>query len=378
MKAWLFQDARQKAKLGADKCPWSVGWLDPEGHRKSKKIGPKSRAEKYARKIEGELAAGVYHNDSRKKWDDFVTEHEARILNSLRPASKESARIALKHFQEIVNPVYVRTITTAKVDQFTAERLKQEGMRKGDTVSPATVNRELRHIKAALRIAAEWGYLPVMPKVRMVKEQKKLARYVTAEHFAAIYKACDVAIRPQSEAYSAADWWRALLTFCYMTGWRISEPTALRWDDVSLDEGWAITRAADNKGGRDERAPLHPVVVDHLRKIVDPFCRMVFYWPHNPRSLWVDFGAIQDAAGIHLPCPGRHVHKPTCHRYGFHDLRRSFATVNAPKLTADALQALMRHKSYQTTQRYINMTRQLDEAVAGLTVPEVLRERDGN
>ena len=27
MKAWLFQDNRQKAKLG-DKCPWSVGWFD--------------------------------------------------------------------------------------------------------------------------------------------------------------------------------------------------------------------------------------------------------------------------------------------------------------------------------------------------------------
>ena len=33
----------------------------------------------------------------------------------------------------------------------------------------------------------------------------------------------------------------------------------------------------------------------------------------------------------------------------------------------------MRHKSYQTTQRYINVARQLDEAVASLHVPEVLK-----
>jgi len=42
-------------------------------------------------------------------------------------------------------------------------------------------------------------------------------------------------------------------------------------------------------------------------------------------------------------------------------------------MTGDALQALMRHKSYLTTQRYINMARQLDGAVEGLHVPDVLR-----
>ena len=59
--------------------------------------------------------------------------------------------------------------------------------------------------------------------------------------------------------------------------------------------------------------------------------------------------------------------------YGFHDLRRAFAPQNAPRLTADALQKLMRHKSYLTTQRYINMASQLDEAVEALHVPDVLK-----
>jgi integrase len=59
-------------------------------------------------------------------------------------------------------------------------------------------------------------------------------------------------------------------------------------------------------------------------------------------------------------------------------MRRAFATINAPKLTADALQALMRHKSYQTTQRYINMARQLDEAIKVLDVPKVLQPQAGS
>ncbi len=49
--------------------------------------------------------------------------------------------------------------------------------------------------------------------------------------------------------------------------------------------------------------------------------------------------------------------------------------MNADKLTPDALQALMRHKSYSTTQKYINMARQMDQAVAALHVPDVLKSK---
>jgi len=55
-------------------------------------------------------------------------------------------------------------------------------------------------------------------------------------------------------------------------------------------------------------------------------------------------------------------------------IERAFATRNADRLTADALQKLMRHKSYLTTQRYINMARQIDEAVEVLHVPDVLKK----
>lgn len=62
--------------------------------------------------------------------------------------------------------------------------------------------------------------------------------------------------------------------------------------------------------------------------------------------------------------------KPTAKTaYGFHDLRRAFATMNADRLSPDALQALMQHKDYQTTQRYISIARQLKPDVAGVFVP---------
>ena len=144
----------------------------------------------------------------------------------------------------------------------------------------------------------------------------------------------------------------------------------MKREDLDLDGKGAILQARDTKGRRGEHVPLHGLVVEHLRRIVslDPF---VFPWPHVETTLYDQFGMIQQAAKIHLPCRGEHDHTPACHVYGFHDLRRAFATMNADKLTVDALQALMRQKSYQTTQKYISIARQLNRSVDSLYVPQL-------
>jgi integrase len=89
------------------------------------------------------------------------------------------------------------------------------------------------------------------------------------------------------------------------------------------------------------------------------------------------FAVIQEAAGIHLDCADEHKHTRFCHVYGFHDLRRAFATMNAANMTGDALQKLMRHQSYETTKRYINLARQMAPAVANLYVPPIPAKKAG-
>src|SRR5438045_282633 len=83
----------------------------------------------------------------------------------------------------------------------------------GSRGAPATINKDLRHIKAALRLAREWNYLPEVPKIRMVKEPQKLPTYVTPEHFDLIYNTgCELAKLPDDpgRGYTPAEWWKAL------------------------------------------------------------------------------------------------------------------------------------------------------------------------
>jgi len=147
----------------------------------------------------------------------------------------------------------------------------------------------------------------------------------------------------------------------YMTGWRISELLSLRRGDVDLEKREAMTRADDNKGKRDEVVRSHPVVIDHLKNL-SGFDPVIFPWFYNTTTLYGDFRRLQKTAGV-FPGRGKSF-------YGFHDLRRAFATLNAKRLSGDALQVLMRHKSYLTTKKYINMAEQLEDAVNVLFVPE--------
>ncbi len=158
-----------------------------------------------------------------------------------------------------------------------------------------------------------------------------------------------------------------------MTGWRISQILALRWEDVDLEKGTALSRAGDNKGRRDVFLPLHPVIVTHLRKLTGSFDPCVFPWNHRRRSLWEEFATIQEKAkladGSPLPQAGRFGN-----RYGFHDLRRGFATENAEEMDLFELQQLMQHQSLEATRLYVGISKKLINAVANLKVPSILRD----
>jgi integrase len=211
----------------------------------------------------------------------------------------------------------------------------------------------------------------------MVKTPQKLVVYVTERDFNRLYhEAAWLARLPsgRGQPYEPAEWWRALLATGLLTGWRIRELLALRWEDVDFATATIITRHADNKGRRDERVPIHDVVIEHLKRLRTTGSH-VFPWPHSPKRLWAEFGRIQKAIGINLVCREAHVHTDACHVYSFHDLRRAFATLNAKQMKPETLQILMRHKAYQTTLGYVNRAEQVEEAVAHLHVPDVLKPR---
>ncbi len=142
------------------------------------------------------------------------------------------------------------SIRAETIDDYVAKRRLEKGKKPKSKVSPATINRELRHLKSALRIAHDWGYLPVVPKLRKVREEHRIGAIIAVDHFKAFYDACSTDARmPEGLATPPGDWWQALLVFAITTGWRIDEMLSLRRDDIDLKTGAVMTRRRTTRGG---------------------------------------------------------------------------------------------------------------------------------
>jgi hypothetical protein len=181
--AWIYQDDKQVKKHGADQASWYVGWIDPEGKRRCKSCGPgeqgRRNAEKLRRKREAQLLTGTYENESKAVWADFRKEWEAQIGALMEPGTRALTIDALNHFERLVRPVRTHFLTSKHIDRYVSLRRLERGRRRGSTVSVATINKELRHIRAVLRVAKDWGYMSEVPRFRMQREPGQLPNYVT-------------------------------------------------------------------------------------------------------------------------------------------------------------------------------------------------------
>jgi hypothetical protein len=92
----------------------------------------------------------------------------------LERSTRQVTLDALNHLQRLTNPRRTQFITARYVDHYVAQRRQERGRRRGSTVSAAAVNKELRHVRAVLRVAKDWGYLSEVS--RMLREPVKLPR----------------------------------------------------------------------------------------------------------------------------------------------------------------------------------------------------------
>ncbi len=383
MRVRVFQDSKEKARVGAKACPWSIEWRS-NGRKLRKAIGSKQDAEDAAAVKRGELLDHVKGVNTRKRWDDFEEEYlrDEVKASGKRPGTVKQVRITLKTFRETVKPTWVYLVDAKTLDAYRRKRLKDKGSR-GGPLSPHTVKKELRHIHAALGVAKRWNYLREVPDLPKVAADEVEKVHVTEEHFQAMLRTCHVATKPAPKLHQClpenvtpGDWWQALFVTCWVTGARIESVLRLRWENVDYKTGRVLARAADLKGRKDSRPEIR-AALPYLEKIAGADGRLL-PWNHNKRSLYAEFYRIQKAAGIHLPCPkeGEEGHEcnDCCHTYGFHAFRYAHARLNWAN---PQLQNQMGHACAATTEHYRKWAeRQLAEYNA--YVPDLEGGRRGN
>ena len=218
---------------------------------------------------------------------------------------------AFNSFIEIFGAEFkLRDLTAERIEQYKS-RLLEDGVR------PTSINSYLRHMKAALGVAVEWGFLQRRPKIKFLKTGQPLPRVLSPQE---IKKLLKVAKKSHKQLYP-------YIVFYLYTGCRRSE--ALNLETVQLTGKTPHVKVV-GKGNKERIVPLLPPVVEVLKtmelKSVHP----------DTLTHWFEDLAKECEIKARL-----------------HDLRHSAATyMLASGIDLPVVQKILGHSQISTTQVY--------------------------
>jgi integrase len=191
-------------------------------------------------------------------WDAFEQSFLAH-QRALKPAATvELYAIALRLFRRTARPRDLAGVTRAVLEDFTVARLRQGA-------APATVNRDLRHLKAALNWAARRGLIARIPDFTglFLRVPKKKPVVMPDRDFLAIVAAAEAPDTPVTRR--SGRWWRTFLYLGYYLGLRRGELLALTWRDIDWETNELRVQAATSKSRCERVLPLPVPIAQLLR-----------------------------------------------------------------------------------------------------------------
>ena len=287
------------------------------------------------------------------------------FLGGDRVRTHEEYAITVAKWRRIVGEVSLSAIDTLTLAGFRDALAK--------LLSPATVNKHLRHVNHILGKAGPagprnrdaLGLLPRCPWVKSLKLFRRGPRVVGFEMLSSAYNAARFARWPRREGFEGyesyqRDWWRALYVTAYTTAFRREALFALSWEDVDVAAAVVRLPAEHDKCGVERVKPLHRVAIAHLLRIrIAKPQAALFRWSHGWKRFYQEWHAIQDMAGI-----ARRDH------FTLHDLKRTAGTELSGEASPWVVQQMLDHSSINTSKHYVNAAKQLRPAVDHMPMPE--------
>jgi len=187
-----------------------------------------------------------------------------------------------------INACFAADFGDTPLDRITAwnvEKWRKARLQAGKT--PATVNRDLSALKAALARAIEWELIDANPlaRVRPAKvDNAGVVRYLSSDEEQRLRRALADRDKAKRQARDRGNAWRAdrerdlkpeigaygdhltpMVLVSINTGLRRGELYGLHWDDVDLERGNLTVRGSGAKSGNTRHVPLNVEAVDVLK-----------------------------------------------------------------------------------------------------------------
>jgi len=233
-------------------------------YRESTEATEKKLAQTVFYKLKGEIAEGRLPGIFLKKLvtfnnlaEDFLTDYRINGRDTLKKAKK-----SVEYLKSFFGGMRAADITTDKVKSYIEDRMDQG-------LSNASINRELAALKRMFHLAAECTppKVTLIPHIPMLKESNVRKGFFEYAEYLGVKDALP-------------GYLKAIVTFGYFSGWRISEILGLTWDRVDLKEGkvWLDSGATKNEEGRTfylTRELIQEIKVLHRNRRLD--CAHVFH-----------------------------------------------------------------------------------------------------
>ena len=302
-------------------------------------------------------------------------DYEAWATTHLQTGEATVARLRAR-FVDLL-PMRLDELSNFPVETWRSKRLKAG-------TKPATVNRELGSLKAALSRAVEWRRLDRHPllTVKPAKvDTRGQVRFLSPAEEARLMAALDARDVTRKDARETANQWRAdrsydllpafrtytdilapLVRTALNTGLRFGELCNLRWADVTLTKAALLTvRGSGAKSGQTRHVPLNDGARDILKAWrtadVDPDA---YIFPGRDGARLTDIKTawaklLKDA---------------NVTKFRFHDTRHTFASkLVQAGVDLNTVRELLGHADIKMTLRYAHLApEQKREAVAKLVV----------
>ncbi len=283
-------------------------------------------------RVNGQIAEGKWFErppGEDKTFKEVMEKYMAE--QSSKKSSAERDKSSLTHLRPFFGDYLLRDITPSLINEYKTKRNAEEA-------SPCTINRELSLMKHAFNIALkEWEWVNQNPvlRVSMEKEPPSRDRWLTFEE------------EKRLLAFSSP-WLQEIIVFAVETGCRREEMLSLDWRSVDLLKRTAVIFG--KKTGDRRTVPLTQKAFEVLEararvrsKLRSINQDLVFTHPEAQRVNINTLRKVFNAALRRAKIEG----------FRFHDLRHTFASRLAQSgVDPYAIQRLMGHKTFTTTQRY--------------------------
>ena len=266
----------------------------------------------------------------RIRFSDFLDRYIEDHMKIRMPRSWQIEMSRIRRIQHAFGDKRIDQITTSDIDAFLA-RLSRDGQ------SPGSVNRYRSRLSSMMNRAIAWRYREENP-VRLVmrlKEEKLPDRYLMPDEFQALLAACDQDLR-------------VFVHLAAVTGMRRGELMAAQWEDIDLESGFLVVRAANSKTSEGRTIPLNGEAREILRSFNDNDTGRVFPFNNFPRRRWER--VIRDLGWDRINIP-------RLRKWRFHDLRHTCASwLVMADVPMSKVAKILGHKELKTTQRYAHLT----------------------